>query len=78
MGNKHKKQMSKKQQNQQANKQRQVGTTTVRQLRQIPATMSCVFEHQATETTADFEWRGVELVEVGALAIRSGLYGDLS
>jgi len=55
MSNKHKNKMSKK------NKQQHTGETTVRQFRQIPNTMTCLFEHKTRETTADFEWIGPKL-----------------
>lgn len=45
------------------NKQQQkhTGTTSVRQFRQIPNTMSCLFVHETKETTADFDWSGPQL-----------------
>ena len=55
MSNKHKNKMSKKQH------QQHTGETTIRQLRQVPGVMSCIFEHKTRETTADFEWSGPQL-----------------
>lgn len=55
------------QQQQMSNKKNKQSTnvsTTIRQFRQIPSVMTCVFEHKTVESSADFEWRGPTLNDI--------------
>lgn len=38
--------------------------STIRQLRQLPGTMTCIFEHVTSSSTAEFRWDGPTLNEI--------------